>query len=79
MNTLNITTAWLLKGVLESLQSIIENNEDDCSPATVAEWFGQQPIENICPYYELGYWFDNLVIDSFSEEFSEQWYEWTQC
>lgn len=73
----DLYTAWLLKGILESLQSFIENNEETVTPTTVAKWFNNKPVENICPYYELGYWFDSLIIDSFSEQFSEKWYEWT--
>lgn len=74
MNTLllDIQTAWLLKGMLEAMHSTIDMH----SAKVVARWFGCTPHED-CPYGELGYQFESLVIDNFSEEFTEHWYTWT--
>lgn len=75
MNTLllDIQTAWLLKALQESMHNIIDMH----SAKVVARWFGCWEWHQDCPYGELGWQFEDLIIREFSEEFSEQWYQWT--
>ena len=74
MNTfvLDLTTAWLLKGMLEAMSSTIDMH----SAKVVARWFGHRTWHQSCPYGELGWQFEDLLISTFSEEFNEQWYQW---
>lgn len=69
---LDLYTSWILKAMLEAMHNTIDLH----SSKVVARWFGKQSQER-CPYGELGYQFESLVIDTFTEEFAEQWYEWT--
>lgn len=73
MLLLDLTTAWILKGMLEAMHNLIDEETSE----QIANWFGYiLPVE-CCPYGELGYRFESLVIDNFSEEFTERWYTWT--
>lgn len=77
MNTLllDLTTAWLLKGMMEAMHNIIDMH----SAKVVARWFGggtkAEPNQR-CPYGELGWQFEDLIAETFSEEFVEKWYAW---
>lgn len=69
---LDIQTAWILKGILEASSSVIDMH----SAKVVARWFGQDIWHQRCPYGELGWQFEDLVIEAFSEEFVEKWHRW---
>ena len=74
MNTLllDIQTAWLLKALLEAMNSVIDMH----SAKVVARWFGKWTWHQQCPYGELGWQFEDLIAETFSEDFVEKWYTW---